>query len=109
MDHISQTEQAGHYQVHNPWGEKDPVPPRGVTPRPDSLEGKTVGLFATQAKVASRPILEAVERRLGERFESIEFSWFLFDHNLNVAKTDDFPRFKEWAKGVDVAVAAVGD
>jgi hypothetical protein len=100
---------ASEYEVLNPWGEKNLVPLRGVNPRVDSLEGKKVGLFATQAKVAARPILEVVERRLRERFKSIEFSWFLFDHNQHVTETSDFPRFKEWAKEVDVAVAAVGD
>ncbi|MDP6173978.1 MAG: hypothetical protein QGF09_07435, partial [Rhodospirillales bacterium] len=85
------------------------VPLRGVNPRVDSLEGKKVGLFATQAKVAARPILEVVERRLRERFKSIEFSWFLFDLNLDVADTEDHARMAEWAKGIDAAVAAVGD
>ncbi len=106
MDDIKLSAQ---FDVRNPWGEKDPVPLRGITPRPDSLEGKTIGLFATQAKVAAIPILEVVEKRLRERFASIEFSWFIFDHNMNVAQTDDFPRFKQWAKGIDAAVAAVGD
>ncbi|MAF49346.1 MAG: hypothetical protein QGH73_02095 [Rhodospirillales bacterium] len=106
MDDIKLT---GLYDVHNPWGETDPVTLRGIAPRIDGLAGKTIGLFATQAKLAAVPIMEAVERKLREREPSLEFSWFVFDHNLNVAESDDFQDFKEWAKGVDAAVAAVGD
>jgi hypothetical protein len=109
MDDISQAQQAGRYEVHNPWGETDPVTLRGISPRIDGLAGKTIGLFATQAKLAARPILEVVERRLSEREPSLKFSWFIFDHNMKVIDTDDFQRFKVWAKGVDAAVAAVGD
>ncbi len=100
---------SGLYEVHNPWGEPDPVTLRGLSPRLPGLADKTIGLFATQAKLAARPILEVVERRLRERESSLKFSWFIFDHNLNVAESDDSQRFKEWAKGVDAAVAAVGD
>ena len=100
---------SGLYEVHNPWGEIDPVSLRGLSPRLNELAEKTIGLFATEAKLAARPILEVIEKRLSERFGSIEFSWFLFDHNHDVAQSGDFQRFKEWAKGVDVAVAAVGD
>ncbi len=100
---------SGMYDVHNPWGEVDPVPLRGISPRLDDLAGKTIGLFATQAKLAARPILEIVEQKLREREPSLRFNWFVFDHNLNVADSDDFHRFKRWAKEVDAAVAAVGD
>jgi hypothetical protein len=100
---------SGLYEVQNPWGEPDPVTLRGLSLRLGGLAGKTIGLFATQAKLAARPILEVVERRLREREPSLEFSWFIFDHNLNVAESDDVERFKQWAKEVDAAVAAVGD
>lgn len=100
---------SGQYAVRNPWGEPDPVPLRGLSPRLSELAGKTIGLFAAHAKIASRPVMQAVERRLAEREPSLKFSWFLFDQNLDVADTEDLARLKEWAKGVDAAVAAVGD
>ena len=109
MGDMKQSKQAGQYEVHNPWAEIDPVPLRGISPRLTNLDGKTIGLFAAQAKPASRPIMKVVERRLQERYPSAKFSWFLFDHNLNVAETHDNERFEVWAKGVDAAVAAVGD
>ncbi len=100
---------SGQFQVHNPWGEADPVELRGLAPRLDSLSGKTIGLFAAHAKIASRPVMEVVEKRLAERDPTIKFSWFLFDQNLSVADTDDAARLAEWAKGIDGAVAEVGD
>ena len=106
MDDIKLT---GLYEVHNPWGEPDPVSLRGLSPRLTELAGKTIGLFVTEAKLAARPILEVVERKLQEREPSLKFSWFVFDHNRHIAETDDMDRFKDWAKGVDAAVAAVGD
>ena len=100
---------SGQYEVRNPWGEADPVPLRGLAPRLTELAGKAIGLFAAHAKIASRPVMEVVERRLREREPSLKFSWFLFDQNLDVAETDDMARLEEWAKGLDAAVAAVGD
>jgi hypothetical protein len=97
------------YEVLHPWAEADPIPLRGISPRLADLSGKTIGLFAANAKVASRPILTVVERRLRDRFPSSEFSWFVFDHNLNVVETKEKARFEEWVKGIDAAVTAVGD
>lgn len=99
----------GQYEVVNPWAEADPIPLRGISPRLADLTGKTVGLFVANAKVASRPILTVVEQKLRERVPSLKFSWFLFDYNLNVTETTDKTRFEEWVKGIDAAVAAVGD
>ncbi len=100
---------ADRYEVRNPWGEADPVKLRGLAPRIDELKGKTIGLFAAHSKIASRPVMEVVEKRLAEREPSLKFSWFLFDLNLDVADTEDHARMAEWAKGIDAAVAAVGD
>ena len=110
MDDMKQSKQTGgQYAVRNPWGDIDPVPLRRISPRLTDLNGKTIGLFAAAAKIASRPIMEAVERKLKQRYPSAKFSWFLFGYNLNVAETDDNKRFEAWAKGVDVGIAAVGD
>ncbi len=99
----------GQYEVLNPWAEVDPVLLRGISPRLVDLKGKTVGLFVANAKIASRPIITVVEQKLRERFPSLTFSWFMFDHNLDVTETKDKARFEEWAKGIDAAVAAVAD
>jgi hypothetical protein len=109
MGDVKQSEQNGRYEVLNPWGEASPVPLRGISSRLMDLEDKTIGLFVAQSKPASRPIMEVIERKLSERVPSARFSWFLFDQNLNVAESEDRERLKTWAKGIDAAVAAVGD
>jgi len=99
----------GQYEVLSPWAEADPIPLRGISPRLTDLSGKTVGLFASERKVASRPVLTVVEQKLRERFPTLKFSWFLCNHSIKVTETEDKARFEEWIKGVDTAVAAVGD
>lgn len=102
---------SGQYEVLNPWAEADPVPLRGISPRIADLKGKKVGLFAFITKISSRPIMTVVERKLRERFPSLEFRWFLADHGVHeeIIETKDKGRFEEWAREIDAAVAAVGD
>jgi hypothetical protein len=92
----------GPYEVLSPWAEADPVPPKGLTaPRLDSLEGKKIGLYRND-KRAAQPILTILEKKLKERFPTIQISWY------HLHKTD-IPEFTDWLKSVDAAVAAVGD
>jgi hypothetical protein len=97
------------YEVFHPWADADPIPLRGITPRVADLSGKTIGLFATTFKHSSTPMLKVVERKLKERYPTARFSWFEWPYNLEVAATGDSSKFKEWVKGVDTVVAAVGD
>jgi hypothetical protein len=100
---------SGQYEVLNPWAEVDPIPPRGISPRLLDLNGRTIGFFATVHKAQARPILTVVERKLKERFPSLKFSWFLQETNVDIAETKDKARLEEWVKGIDAAVAALGD
>jgi hypothetical protein len=97
------------YAVLSPWAEVDPVPLRVISPRLGTLAGKKIGLFAN-FKRAARPMAAALERRLKERFPDCQTS--LFDSTgINVAETETENRvkFEAWAKGVDAAIAMVGD
>ena len=97
------------FRVLNPWADADPIPPRGITPRLNTLAGKKIGLFAN-FKRASRPILSSVERRLKTMYPDCQTS--LFDsRGANVVETETKNRenFIAWAKGVDAVVLAVGD
>ena len=97
------------YEVLNPWAEADPIPMRGISPRVADLGSKTIGLFATTFKVAAKPILDVVERKLREKLPKAKFSWFIWPYNLEVAATDSKAKFEEWVKGVDAVVVSVGD
>ena len=97
------------YEVMSPWAEVDPIPVRGLAPRVDTLAGKKVGLFAN-FKRAARPMAAVVERKLKEKFPTIQTS--LFDSRLpNVTETEtaNKEKFTAWAKEMDAVVAMVGD
>ncbi len=97
------------YEVLSPWAEADPIPLKGITPRAGDLAGKTIGLFCSRFKPASTPILKVVENRLREKYPSSRFTWFNFDRNEDLLKTDAAAGYEAWVKGVDAVVAAVGD
>ncbi len=97
------------YEVLSPWAVVDPIPLRGAAPRPDSLDGKTIGLFRN-FKRAARPILEVVERELRKRYPSAKFSWFdSTAANVLETETENREQFAAWIKGIDLAVTSVGD
>lgn len=97
------------YDVLSPWAEADPVPFRGINPRPGSLDGKKIGLFRN-SKRAALPTLQVVERRLKEKFPSVEFSQFSnLKPNEVVTDQDYKEEFEEWLKGVDAVITAFGD
>jgi hypothetical protein len=99
----------GQYEVLSPWAVVDPIPLRGIAPRVDTLEGKTIGLFKN-FKRASRSMLEVVERELQKRYPSARFSWYNSDGtNVLETETENKEKFREWAEGIDAAVAVVGD
>jgi hypothetical protein len=97
------------FKVLNPWAEVDPIPPRSISPRLNTLAGKKIGLFAN-FKRASRPILASVEKRLKTMYPDCETS--LFDSrgaNVVESETTNREKFVAWAKGVDAVILAVGD
>ena len=97
------------FRVLSPWAEADPITPRGISPRLNSLAGKRIGLFAN-FKRASRPIVAEVEKHLKSTYPDCETS--LFDSrgaNVLETETENREKFIAWAKGVDAVVLAVGD
>ena len=99
----------GQYEVLSPWAETDPIPLRGISPRLTDLAGKKIGLFRN-FKRAARPMLMVVERELKKRYPTAEFIWFDSNAaNVLETETENKEKFEKWAKGIDAAVAAVGD
>jgi len=97
------------YEVLSPWANIDPVPLRGITPRPTDLAGKKVGLFSNR-KRAAELTLTAVETRLKEQIPSVETTWYMSTKiNTPEALTEGKARFEEWVKGVDAVVLSVAD
>jgi hypothetical protein len=101
----------GQYEVLSPCAEADPVPFRGLTaPRLTDLASKKIGLFASSKPVSKR-IMTAVEVKLKERFPTVETSWYIGEGSWAVLQieTKHKEKYKQWVKGVDTVIAAVGD
>ncbi len=97
------------FQVLNPWAEVDPIMPRGISSRLNTLAGKKIGLFAN-FKRAARPIVTEVEKRLKGMYPDCETSFFdSRGANVVESETKNREQFIAWVKGVDAVILAVGD
>ncbi len=97
------------YQVLTPWAEADPVPLKGINPRLVNLAGKKIGIFRN-FKQAARPMAVVVAQKLRERFPGVQTSIYESDGgNVNEIETEFKDKFTDWVKGVDAAVAVVGN
>jgi len=98
-----------HYEVLSPWAEADPIPPRGIAPRIDTLEGKKIGLLRN-SKRAAAPLMEVIRNRLKDRYSTVRFSEFAnMRPNERLLDQDLKDEFEEWLKGVDAVITTFGD
>jgi len=98
------------YEVLSPWAESDLIPPRGISPRLQTLAGKKIGLFIN-TKRAAKPMAEAIAKRLKEKFPTSETSLFaspLSTVILRESKKEE-AQFTAWLKSVNAVVLLVGD
>lgn len=106
---LDSTKRPTDYEVLSPWPEADPVPARGITPRLDTLEGKTIGLFAN-GKRAAVPMLIALERELKAKYPTLKTSWYkCSEFNIPEVLTSGKGKFEAWVRGVDAVALTVGD
>ena len=97
------------YEVLSPWADADPVPMRGLSPRPAELAGKTIGLFSNRKRAASL-VLSAVEREILERNPTARTSWYASTMmNTPEMLTPGKDKFSAWVESVDAVVLAVAD
>jgi len=97
------------FEVLSPWADADPIPLRGISPRIQSLSGKKIGLFVNP-KRAAMPIAESIEKRLKTMYPDAQFIMFhSTEPNVNEIETKNKEKFTAWAKGLDAAIAVVGD
>jgi hypothetical protein len=101
------TDKNGSYEVLSPWAEADPIPLKGLTaPRITDPAGKKIGLLIND-KRAAPPIRTVVERKLKERFPTIQTS--CYDAKGPVLQGKVVPEYESWLKSVDAVVLFVGD
>ncbi|MBN2059050.1 MAG: hypothetical protein JW882_01425 [Deltaproteobacteria bacterium] len=97
------------FEVLSPWADVDPVPFRGISPRLQGLAGKKIGLFVNP-KRAAMPIAESIDRRLKAMYPDVQTIVFhSVGANVNEIETKNKEIFTAWAKGLDAAIAVVGD
>jgi hypothetical protein len=97
------------YEVLSPWADADPVPLRGISPRPADLAGKKIGLFSNR-KRAALLTLGAVERELLQKFPTVQTSWYeCTTVNTPEMLTEGKEKFAAWVAGVDAVVLSVAD
>jgi hypothetical protein len=97
------------FEVLSPWADVDPIPLRGISPRVQNLAGKKIGLFINP-KRAAMPIAESIDRRLKAMYPDVQTIVFRsVGANVNEIETKNKERFTAWAKGLDAAIAVVGD
>ena len=97
------------YEVLNPWADVDPFPPKAISPRLSSLDGKKIGLFAN-SKRSSVPQARMVEKYLKEKFPTIQADLFHAPDPTAIAKdSPDYARLTAWVKTVDAVILTVGD
>jgi hypothetical protein len=98
------------YTVRSPWGEVDSSGRKGLSPRVDTLDGKTVGLFA-HFKEHAPLMLAEIGRMLKREFPGAEFLPIQYTADTKEIKNDpEFrPFFLEWLDRVDAVIGAYGD
>ena len=97
------------YEVLSPWGDADPKPLRGISPRLDNLSGKKIGLFANY-KRAAIPIALSLKEQLESRYPDSTFSVYHSDQwNVIEIETENGETFRKWVEGNDAVILMVGD
>jgi len=97
------------YEVMNPWADVDPFPPKAISPRIDSFDGKKIGLFAN-SKRSAVPQARMVEKKLKGKFSNIQTDLYHAPEPTSIAKDGpDWGKFTTWIKSVDAVVLMVGD
>jgi len=97
------------FEALSPWADVDPIPLRGISLRLPSLAGKKIGLFVNP-KRAAMPMAESVDRRLKAMYPDVQtIIYHSVGANVNEIETNNKEKFIAWAKGLDAAIAMVGD
>ncbi len=97
------------YEVLSPWGEADPKPLKGISPRLDNLSGKKIGLFANY-KRAAIPIASSLKEQLESRYPDSKFSVYHSDQwNVIEIETENGEAFRKWVEENDAVILMVGD
>ena len=98
------------YKVLSPWAASEAQKPQGLSPRLDTLAGKTIGLYA-HFKGHAIKILDEVAKELSLKYPDLQFTRFQYTREISeiIDDAEYAPKAAEWAKGTDAVVCAYGD
>ena len=106
---VNTSQRSTEYEVLSPWADADPVPLRGISPRPADLAGKKIGLFSNR-KRAAELTLSAFERQLLEKYPTAQTSRYACSTiNTPEMLTEAKAKFEAWVASVDAVVLSVAD
>ncbi len=95
--------------VLSPWAEVDQSRLYGLSPRLDTLNGKTIGMFGDFMKAATL-MLQVVEKHIRQKYPGARFSYFRYDaETTDIAKDAGVQQaFDTWLSQVDCVLAFYG-
>ncbi len=98
------------YTVLSPWAEADVDAQVGLSPRLDTLSGKTIGLFAN-FKGHSALILDSIAQGISREYPDIRFTRFVYPIETSEILHDEAyaNSFREWLGGCDAVISGYGD
>ena len=93
----------------SPWAASDTSELAGLSPRLDTLNGKTIGMFG-DFMISATYMLKAVEQELHRRYPDASFSYIMYEtETVQIEKDSNFqPRFDAWLEGVDCVLSFFG-
>ncbi|MBP1736377.1 MAG: hypothetical protein H6Q60_258 [Oscillospiraceae bacterium] len=98
------------YTALSPWAKSGYREKYPINPRLDTLDGKTIGLYAS-FKEYHPFFMQEVERQLYARWPETKFSHYTYIVDTQEIDKDsiNFPSFKHWLSGVDAVVGVGAD
>lgn len=98
------------YTVLSPWAKSEYLEKKPINKRIDTLEGKTIGLYAS-FKEYHPFFMREVERQLAALYPSAEFSHYTYIVDTCEIQNDpeNYPIFKQWLSGVDAVIGVGAD
>lgn len=93
----------------SPWAEADASELTGLSPRLDTLDGKTIGMFG-DFMISATYMLKAVEKQLRQKYPNAKFSYLRYEkETTQIEKDPEFkPVFDAWLEGVDCVLSFYG-
>lgn len=98
------------YTVLSPWAKSDYLEKLPLSDRLDSMEGKTIGLYAS-FKEYHPFFMQEVERQLAQQYPDTHFSHYTYvvDTQEIDQDPDNYPAFRAWLDGVDAVIGVGAD